>query len=116
MSYMTHSYVYVIGQARCNVLRHYSIFRKHTFICDCVAVCCSVLQCVAVCCSVLQCVTVCCSVLHCVAVCCSVLRHLSNLRPETTQYWQVHQRLHDTECGAVRCSVLQCVAVCCGII
>jgi len=61
--------------------------------CDCVAVCCNMLQCIAVCCSktrvktrswsvvlrysdmccsVLQCVAVCCSVLQCVAVCCSM--------------------------------------------
>jgi len=41
-------------------------------LCECVAVCCSVLQCVAVFCSMSQCVAVCCSVSQRVAVCCSV--------------------------------------------
>ena len=36
--------------------------------CECVAVCCIVLQCFAVCCSVLQCVAVCCSVLQCASL------------------------------------------------
>ena len=60
--------------------------------CQCVAVCCCVLQCVAMCCSLLQCVAVCCSVLQCVAVCCSAL-----------------------QCVAVCCSVLQCIAVRCSV-
>ena len=36
-----------------------SRYQQSLLLCQCVAVCCSVLQCVAVCCSVLACVHVC---------------------------------------------------------
>ena len=51
----------------------YVITICHSWVLQCVTVCCSALQCVAVCCSVLQCGTVRCSVLQCVTVFCSVL-------------------------------------------
>jgi len=101
--------------------------RKLYMICQCVAVCCSVLQCVAVCCSVLQYVAVCCSVLQRVAV---FFLIESNLLPEehtatyckTLQHTAKHCNTLDIlkyqlyiicQCVAAKCSMLQCVAVCC---
>jgi len=95
-----------------------------SFVLQCVARCCSVLQHVRSArrlfnilrCSVLKCAAVCCSVLQCVAVGCSNLsRHLQN---------QNHQRqkclkpvgYFVLQCVAVCCSVLQCVAVCCSVL
>ena len=60
-----------------------------------------VLQCVAACCSMLQHVAACCSTLQHVAVCCAP-REL--LLP------------HVNICVAVRCSALQCVAACCSML
>jgi len=112
------------------VLRKWMISLRPSYVLQCVAVCCSVLQwsecflvlpiwaiasyvsgrfhvsesflCVAVCCSVLQRVGACCSVLQRAATCCSVLQC-------------VVVCCSVLQCVAVCCSVLQCVAVCCSV-
>ena len=58
----------------CRSIYLYVTGSLESLMCQCVAVCCSVVQYVAVCCSVVQYVAVCCSVLQCGAVCCSVLQ------------------------------------------
>jgi len=76
--------------------------------CQCVAVCCSMLQYVAVCCSVLQCVAVC--LYTCPWPCWpsqpTALRQRNSVG---SVCWSVSQ------CAAVCCSALQCVAVCCSV-
>ena len=71
----------------------------HSYVLQCVAVCCSVLQCVAVCCSVLQCVVLCCSVLYCAAY---------TLNPSSCLL-----RLNVLQCEVL---LKQCVAVCCSVL
>jgi len=63
-------------------------------LCQCVAVCCSVLQRSAMCCSLLQCVAVCCSVLQCVAVCCSVLQCVAVIVEQSTTYFCMSHVAH----------------------
>ena len=73
-----------------------SFLLSGTFLRECVAVCCSVLQCVAVHYTALRCVAR-------VAACCSVLQRVA-------MCWRVLQWV------IVCCSVLQSVAVCCSVL
>jgi len=92
----------------------------HTYMLQCVAVCCSVLPCVAVCCRVLQCVAVCCSTYTYLLQALDLLgahllqlrhRHLLHICNVWKQFLDAIGRLI-----TVCCSVLQCVAVCCSVL
>jgi len=87
-------------------------------ICQCVAVCCSMLQYVAVCCSALQCIVACCNVLQCVVVRCSVLQCVATVRciPDqvVVQCVAAWMRYSMLQCGAT-CSRSGCGAVCCSL-
>jgi len=78
--------------------------------CNCVAVCCSVLQCVAVCCSV---VAVCCSVLQC----CSVIQCSAIVLQCMFEQDSLHRAIAASALPSdACCSVLQCVVACCNVL